>query len=138
MLPDTLNTNQVRTSAGVEVELQLTLNEGRLKQWEKFPAVPSKPIKLVVQHQVISKDFKERRRSKIGVAIRHASEVDPTILVDSQAYIVIDTPQGAMNTTTVLADSIAMLLSFVGTTDGTTLLLNGNGNGAQALLNGAM
>lgn len=65
------------------------------------------------------------------------AEVDSMTPVPSAAYIVIDSPVGAMTTNSVLTDLLANVLSFVGTTGAaTTVLFDGTGNGAKCLVGG--
>jgi hypothetical protein len=67
------------------------------------------------------------------------SDVDSITPVTASAYAVTDTPIGAVTTNDAAALALANLMSFLSTTGaGTTVLFDGTGSGAVALLNGSL
>jgi len=138
MLANTLNTNEVKNAAGTEVELQSLGIVGRSHTFAKIGESPAFPVRLSINHTEIATGNKARRRSNDRVDITFLSEVDLQTPVTVSAYIVLDAPVGHMTSMSKAADAIAMLLSFNATLGGTTVLYDGSGNGAQALLTGGL
>lgn len=139
MLTNTLNTNQIKDSTGAEVEFdRLSIND-RKSEFKAIAESPSSPHRLNIAHQETGAGIKKRRRSVVRFDKTVASTVDPTLPVVVTAYVVLDTPVGALTTTAEAAHVLAELMSFVAS-DGatTTILYAGTGNGANVLLNGGL
>lgn len=67
------------------------------------------------------------------------SGVDDVTPITTSAYMVLDAPIGANETTAEMANVIAELVSFVASLGAsTTILYDGTGNGAQALIQGSL
>lgn len=139
MLANTLVTNEVKDRAGVEVEFTRLSITDRKTVFAKVGETPSQPYRLTIAHQENGTGFNLRRRSVIRFDKTVISDVDSATPVTTAAYIVLDTPIGAQNGQTVMADVLANLTSFCATTGAaTTVLFDGTGNGSQALLNGGL
>jgi len=138
MLSNNLNTNEVRNAAGTEVEFQSYSQDKRERIFAKIGETPALPVRLSVKHQEVGVGFKNRRRSMVRVDITSISTVDSVTPVVSSFYVVGDIPVGALTTIAPAADALAMLLSFVGTNGTSTLLYDGTGTGASALLAGSI
>lgn len=139
MLANTLNTNEVKNSAGVEVEMTRLSTIGRSTVFAKVGEVPSLPHRLSVAHSESGTGLKKRRRSVVRFDQTIISTVDNVTPVTCSAYVVLDSPIGALTTTALLADVLANLQSFVSTTGAaTTVLFDGTGNGARELINGGL
>lgn len=138
MLSNTLNTNEVKNSSGTEVELQSLSIAARTRIFAKISEVPSLPHRLTISHQETGSGLKQRRRSVCRVDITTISDVDTVTPVTTSAYIVVDAPIGASATLTNVKDALAELTSFVATQASTTLLYDGTGNGAAALISGGL
>lgn len=139
MLANTLNTNEVKNSAGTEVEFQRLSTNGRSTEFGVITELPYLPHRLKVSHLESSSGIKLRRRSVVRVDKTVLSTVDTTTPVTVSAYMVLDAPIGAVTTTAEMANVIAELTSFCATTGaGTTVLFDGSGNGAAALLSGGL
>lgn len=139
MLSNTLNTNEVKNAAGVEVEFNHQDTEGRKRRFFQVGQTPSAPHLLTVSHQTSGSGMKARRRSLIRVDKTSISGVDSVTPITTSAYVVLDIPEGASSSSAVAADVLAELMSFVATTGAaTTVLFNCTGNGADALLNGSL
>lgn len=138
MLSSTLNTNEIRNAAGVEQEFTHRDQTGRTREFQLINEIPARPHRLGIAHQETGDGLKKRRRSRIRFDLTVISDVDNVtpVVVTFVAYV--DAPVGALNTSTPIANVLANGLSFIGTTDGTTLLLNGTGNGAKCLINGEL
>jgi len=139
MLSNTLNTNEVKDRAGVEVEFSRLSTSDRRTEFAKISETPSLPYRLSVSHQEIGTGLKARRRSVVRFDKTHISGVDSETPVTTSAYLVLDYPIGASTTDDEAQDVIANILSFCATTGAaTTVLFDGTGNGAAALLSGGL
>lgn len=139
MLPNTLNTNEVKNSAGAEVEFQRLSTQGRTTVFAQINEVPSLPHRLTISHTEVGAGIKARRRSVVRVDKTIMSTVDTTLPVVDTVYIVKDTPIGALTTNAEPANTIAELLSFCASLGAsTTILYDGSGNGARELLQGGL
>jgi hypothetical protein len=138
MLALTLNTNEVKNSSGTEVEYQSLGIEPRGHKFAKIGESPALPNRLSINHTEVGSGIKARRRSVVRVDVASTSTIDPTVVVTASAYIVLDSPVGALTSNVVPTEALAALMSFVATQGGTTVLYDGSGNGAQCLLNGAI
>jgi len=138
MLANTLNTNEVKDSSAAEVEFTRLKTEGRKTVFAKIGESLAYEHRLSISHTESGTGINKNRRSAIRVDISTPSTVDASRVVVASAYTVIQVPIGGLTATTIPKDSLAELLSFVGTTDGSTLLHNGTGTGAAALLSGGL
>lgn len=139
MLSNTLNTNEVKDSAGVEVEFTRLSTGDRQTVFAKVGESPSAPHRLSIRHQETGSGLKKRRRSVIRFDLTSISTVDNATPVVSSAYLVLDNPIGAVTTNAAAANVLANLLSFCATTGAaTTVLFDGTGNGASSALNGGI
>lgn len=138
-LSNTLNTNEVKNSAGAEQEFSHVAQNNRSHEWMLTTESPSLPHRLMVSHQETGSGIKKRRRSVVRVDKTTMSGVDVTLPITTTAYIVLDHPVGASSTNAEAANVLANLISFVASTGATTTILyDGTGNGASALLNGSV
>lgn len=138
MIADPLNTNQVKNSAGTEVEFQSLEVLGRKKVFAKVGESPALPHRLSISHTESGSGLKQRRRSAIRVDITSISTVDNVTPVVSSAVGYIDAPVGATLTNAEVANALAELSSFISTLGTNTHLYDGTGNGAAALLSGSL
>lgn len=139
MLPNTLVTNEVKNSAGTEVEFQRLSTQGRTTVFAQVNEVPSLPHRLTISHVETGTGLKARRRSVVRIDKTIMSPVDTTLPVTDTAYIVKDTPVGALQTTAEPANVLAELLSFCASLGAsTTILYDCSGNGARELLQGGL
>jgi len=139
MLSNTLNTNEIKNAAGTEVEFQRLSSADRTTEFSQITEAPSMPHRLKISHQESGTGLTKRRRSMIRFDKTVASTVDTTKTATVSAYIVLDAPIGALSTSAEFANVLAELLSFTATTGAaTTVLFDGTGNGAVALLSGGL
>jgi hypothetical protein len=139
MLSNNLNTNEVKNSAGVEVEFEHIDSEGRSRVFAQVSESPSLKHRLSIKHTETGAGVKARRRSAIRFDKTTVSTVDLVTPITNSAYIVVDSPVGYMLTNAELVNVLAELLSFCATTGAaTTVLFDGTGNGAKALLQGSL
>lgn len=139
MLSNTLNTNEVKDAAGTEVEFQRLSQNGRTTEFGKITELPNLPHRLKISHLESGSGFNRRRRSVIRIDKTVASTVDTTKSVTVSAYIVLDAPLGALAANTEMGNVLANIMSFTATTGAaTTVLFDGTGNGATALLTGGL
>lgn len=139
MLSNTLNTNEIKDSAGVEVEFTRIRSSDRDTEFAKISESPALPHRLKVSHLETGTGFKRRRRSLVRFDKTSVSTVDSVTPVTTAAYLVVDAPVGALTTTAEIVQVIANLLSFCATTGAaTTVLFDGTGNGAKCLTSGEL
>lgn len=138
-LPTTLNTNEVKDSAGAEIEFQRLSSVDRKLVFAKIGETPSLPHRLTISHLETGVGLKARRRSLVRVDKTSISTVDSVTPVTFSAYIVLDAPVGAVTAMTEGATVLANLMSFVSSLGAsTTILYDGTGNGSAALLAGSL
>lgn len=139
MLSNTLNTNEIKNSAGTEVEFSRLSTSARSTVFSQIGETPSLPHRLTISHQETGQLLKARRRSVVRIDKTVISGVDSSTPVTVSAYVVMDIPVGAMTSIAEATNAIAELLSFCASLGAsTTILYDGTGNGAAALLNGGL
>jgi len=138
MLSNTLNTNEIKDASGTEVEFSRLSTADRKTVFAKIGETPSLLHRLTISHQETGTGLKKRRRSLVRIDKTVMSGVDTTLPITPSAYIVLDIPVGAMSANTEAANVLAELMSFVATLATNTLLYDGTGTGAAALLSGGL
>lgn len=139
MLSNTLVTNEVKGSAGTEVEFSRLESVGRKTIFAKVSESPNLPYRLTVSHVESGSGMKQRRRSVVRFDKTTISGVDDITPITTSAYLVLDHPVGASEDNAEAANVLANILSFVGSLGAsTTILYDGTGNGAVALLTGGL
>lgn len=139
MLNNTLNTNEIKDAAGLEVEFQRLASNDRDTVFAKIAEAPALPYRMTIKHVETGVGLKRRRRSVVRFDKTVMSTVDTTVPVTASAYLVLDSPVGALAANTEMANVIANVLSFCATTGAaTTVLFDCTGNGAATLLNGGL
>lgn len=137
MLTDNLNSNQVKDRAGTAVVLDRRKSDGP-KTFFRNTTVPSQPLEMTIGHIESGEGVKKRRRSVVRFDKTHLA-ADGVSYVTTSCYVVLDNPIGAIANNNVAADVLAHVHSFGATTGAaTTVLFDGTGNGAVALLNGSL
>jgi hypothetical protein len=139
MLSNTLNTNEIKNSAGTEVEFSRLSTSDRRTEFAQISENPALPHRLTIAHQESGSGLNKRRRSVVRFDKTTLSSVDTVTPVTSSCYIVLDAPTGALTSMAEPANALAELVSFVASLGAsTTILYDGTGNGAVALLNGGL
>jgi hypothetical protein len=140
MLSNTLNTNEIKNSAGTEQEFQrITTGPGRSTEFSLITEAPAYEHRLLINHQEIGTGIRLRRRSRVGFIKNVASTVDPTYTAPIIANFTLDAPIGALLANTEMVHVVANMLSFCASLGAsTTILYDGTGNGAQVLLTGGL
>jgi len=135
MLNNTLNTNEVKDRAGVEIELERrSTGPGTVTEFKKLNESAGLPVRLSIKHETSGTGTKTIRRSVVE-AINTVENSDGE-KVTSIARLSVVHPTGLADDFNGLKDALAMILSFCATTGvGTTVLFDGSGNGALALIN---
>lgn len=137
-LPNNLTSNEVKTVAGAELEFsRYKTGPGAYVQWRLASASPALPFLLSISHAESGREFRLRRRSLFRTEKTSVSGVDSVTPITPLIYTVCDLPIGAMLTMdegkAVMAAHISMLASIGAST---TILYDGTGTAAAALLNG--
>jgi hypothetical protein len=139
MLSNTLNTNEIKNSAGTEVEFQRLSSSARSTEFAQITEGPSAAHRLNISHSESGSGINRRRRSLIRFDKTVASTVDTTKTVVVSAYTVMDAPVGALTANTEMANVLAELISFTASLGAsTTILYDCTGNGAATLLSGGL
>jgi len=139
MLSNTLNTNEIKNAAGTEVEFTRLSIGDRTTEFAQITETPSSPHRMTIPHTESGKGLGKRRRSLLRFDKTVISGVDSTTPVVVSAYVVLDTPVGALTTTAEEANVLAELMSFLASLGAsTTILFDGTGNGANALISGGL
>jgi hypothetical protein len=139
MLSNSLVTNEVKNSAGTEQEFSRLSTNDRQTVFAKVGEVPSLPHRLIISHQESGSGIRLVRRSVSRFDKTIISEVDQITPVVISGYTVMVIPVGHLDTlaepTHVLANNMSFIASLGAST---TILYDGTGNGAVALLNGSL
>lgn len=139
MLSNTLVTNEVKNSAGTEVEFGRIATGNRTTEFAAVSEAPSAPHRLRISHQEVGAGIKLRRRSVVRFDKTVISSVDSVTPVTISAYAVLDHPVGALTANTEPTHVVAELMSFLASLGAnTTILYDGTGNGATTLLSGGL
>lgn len=139
MLTNTLNTNEVKNSAGTEIEFSRIRTNDRSTEFAQVGESPAAPHRLSIAHQESGSGLRKRRRSVVRIDKTIVSTVDNVTPVVDSCYIVKDTPVGALLANTEPTNTLAEILSFCASKGAsTTILYDGTGNGAEALLTGGL
>jgi hypothetical protein len=139
MLANSLNTNEIKNSAGTEVEFTRLSTNNRETVFQQVAETPSLPHRLVIKHLESGAGIKKRRRSVVRFDKTVMSGVDATVPITISAYCVLDTPVGGLTANTEPTHVMAELQSFVASLGATTTILyDGTGNGTRVLLNGEL
>jgi hypothetical protein len=139
MLPNTLNTNEIKNSAGTEVEFQRVSTGPGSSEFAAIAETPSLPHRMSVKHSYTGAGGTRRRRSVIRFD-KTVAGTDPNVAYATiSAYTVADFPVGTLATDADMKHVIAELNSFMASLGAsTTILYDGSGNGAQVLLTGGI
>lgn len=139
MLSNTLNTNEIKNSAGAEVEFTRLSVSDRQTVFAQISESPSAPHRLTISHQETGSGFKKRRRSLVRIDKTVISGVDTITPITVSAYCVLDIPVGAMTSDAEAANALAEVMSFIASLGvSTTILYDGTGNGGVALIKGGL
>lgn len=137
MLSNTLVTNEVKDSAGSEVEFVRIMTNERQSEFAKVGETPNQPYRMKISHQEIGSGAELRRRSMV--------RFDKTVIgVSGKPRVIsdvhyIDAPIGDISATTDIKNVVANMLSFCATTGAaTTVLFDGTGTGAVVIVDGTL
>lgn len=139
MLSNTLVTNEVKNSAGTEVEFgRISIGE-RSTEFAALLETPASAHRLKISHLESGSGINKRRRSLVRFDKTVISSVDSETPVVVSAYAVLDSPVGALTANTEPTNVVAELMSFMASLGAsTTILYDGTGNGATTLLSGGL
>jgi hypothetical protein len=139
MLSNTLNTNEIKNSAGTEVEFSRLSTTGRSTVFSQITESPSLPYRLGISHTESGTGVKRIRRSLVRFDKTVMSTVDTTLPVVISDYWVQIAPVGALVANTEMVHVAANLMSFMASLGAsTTILYDGTGNGAVCILSGGL
>lgn len=141
-LPANLTTNEVKNAAGTEVEfIYFDRPSGKSRKliYAKSGESPSLPHRITISHDETGKGIGLTRRSLLRVDYTVLGGPDGTTPVTVSAYVVVVVPQGMLADNTAQTAALANLQSLLSTTGAaTTVLFDGTGHGAAALIAGSL
>lgn len=137
MLPTNLTTNEVKNSAGTEVEfLRAKTGPGAYVEFAQSGELPNLKRRVSVQHREVGSGFQARRQSNVQVRYTELGS-DGVTPVTSVFNCNGDIPIGALAAFTGPKNGLAHLMSLVASQGGsTTILYDCTGYGADAIING--
>jgi len=136
-LATTLNTNEIKDSAGLEQEFGHLQLIGRTHEYKLITEAPGYPHRLKVSHSESGTSTNKRRRSVVRFDKTIIGQLDATKQITISAYAVLDLPVGNLSAFTEGKNVLANLISFMASLGATTtILFDCTGNGADALVNG--
>jgi hypothetical protein len=139
MLPTTLNTNEVKNSAGTEQEFGRITSSGSQLVFAFIGEAPNAPHRITVSHSETGNGIQRRRRSLVRVDKTVAGQVDTLTPAKMSVYAVADIPVGNLTAYTEVTHVVANLVSFLASRGAsTTILYDGTGCGAEVLINGSL
>lgn len=139
-LPTTLNTNEIKSSAGVATTFnRYATGPGRTLVYAIQGEAPNKPNRLSISHQETGSGTNKRRRSVVAFERVDQGSIDTTQTVRNRVYAVADLQVGNIASNVVTVELMAYLNSFMASLGAsTTILYDGTGNGSSILLNGTL
>lgn len=139
MLSNTLNTNEIKNSAGTEQEFSRLFAGERDTEFSLIGESPALQHRLKISHQEIGAGIAKRRRSVVQFRKDVVSTIDNVTPVTIKAQMTLDAPVGALAANAEIANVLANLISFCASSGAnTTILYDCTGNGANALLTGSL
>jgi hypothetical protein len=141
MFPTNLTTNEVKDRAGTEREFMDRGDQaGRTREWGAVTEAPAYQERIKLQHREVGKQGPTlRRQSNITFRKVVVSQVDSVTPVEIRLSVTLDIPQGSLTDLNAVKDVVAWANSVLSTTGaGTTVLFDGTGYGAAALINGTL
>ena len=139
MLPTNLTTNEVKNSAGTEVEFLHSSFLPRGVIYQKSGEVPSLTQRITFSHAETGSGARLVRRSVMRVDYTSLSQVDLVTPITDSFYVVGVINSGHHTDLVVPTTACAYLTSLIASDgSGTTILYAGTGTAASALINGTL
>lgn len=141
-LPQNLTSNEVKSAAGAEVEFTrsggLPSNPNSVR-FIYAGASPAYPISMYVAHQETGSGLTLVRKSVVSFDRTIAGQIDTTKQAKIRMYGVLINPIGQLSSLTAPTEVMANFNSFMASLGAsTTILYDGTGSGAAALLAGTL
>jgi len=139
MLPEALNTNEIKNSAGTEVEFTRLDSDGRTVEYAQVAETPYLKNRMKIQHREVGDGIKRVRQSNLRFDKQSLSLVDNLTVVTTSVSLTLNAPVGALTTSAEMATVLAYMMSFLASLGAnTTILYDGTGSGAKSLINGSL
>lgn len=139
MLSNTLNTNEIKNSAGTEQEFGRWSQGIRDTEFSLLTELPYLPHRLKIKHLETGSGISKVRQSLVRVDKTVISGVDSATPITYSAMTKIIYPVGAASTSAEMANVLANLMSFCASLGAsTTILYDCTGNGAVTLIAGSL
>jgi len=139
MLANTLNTNEIKTTAGASLIFSRLSTGVRNTEFALVNEPAGLPHRLLISHQETGSGFLRRRRSVTRFNKTIAGQLDASVGVLGSLYIVADLPIGNMSDNTLINGLSANMMSFYASLGAsTTILFDGTGNGAVIMSSGGI
>jgi hypothetical protein len=139
-LPVNLTTNEVKDRTGTEKQfLFFDDSPARTRMYALDGEPYNLPERIKVQHREVGKAGVTLRRQSNVLITKTVMATDGVTPVVIRASMSLDIPQGALGDQNAVKDTLAYMMAFIATTGaGTTVLFDGTGYGAAALINGTL
>jgi hypothetical protein len=139
-LPSNLNTNEVKDRAGTEVEFTFfDDSKPRSREWQRSNQAPYLIESIKVQHRDVGKPgFFLVRQSNLRIVKNVLSLVDNSTIVPIISSHSLQIPIGALTTFDAVKDVVAYHNTLMATINGTTVLFDGTGTAAAAMIAGTV
>jgi hypothetical protein len=136
MLPQHLNTNEVKNAAGTEVEFLRSNVSGSSVTFAQKDEAPNAQHRIKFSHQESGTGVNLMRRSLAEVALTTLGVSETPRR--TRAYVVLEAPIGDQADTDDSETVLAELGSLLFTAGTNTFLYDGTGPGADALIKGTV
>lgn len=130
-----LNTNEIKNSAGTEVEFTRKSTQGQTVEYAQITEAPNRQHRMRLAHQMLGTGEDERRRSNLRFS-KEITGVSGKVRTVTWS-LTMDIPTGDIADYTEPKNLMAEGLSFCASTGAdTTIKFDCTGNGADAIVNG--
>lgn len=138
-LPSALNTNEVKNSAGTEVEFSHLQTIGRTREFVKTNESPGYPHRIKFAHREVGSGTNRRRQSVMRLEQTIVGQIDLDSTAKMVCQVTVDLPIGNLTAYSEPKNLLANLMSLLASQGATTTILFDNtGYGAEALINGSL
>jgi hypothetical protein len=141
-LPQNLNTNEIKSAAGAEVEFTRSgglPNKPNSVRFIYAGASPAYPITMYVSHEETGSGLTLVRKSLVSFDRTIAGQIDITKQARIRMYGVLINPIGQLSSLTAPTEVMANFNSFMSSLGAsTTILYDGTGSGSAAMLAGTL
>jgi hypothetical protein len=139
MLPNLLNTNEVKDRNGTEVEFQRIDTTGRTTEYAQLAETPAYPRRINIRHREVGSGTEKRRQSQVRFSVTKPGGVDSTKAVTPFVQVTAEYPVGNSTSSNDLKDLLAHMVTFFAYDAANALkVYDGTSNGSSVILDGSL